>query len=89
MHRLKEDDDGVDDDSYTEKAACAEPQDASPDFTFVKAVYAQVSEKEAEGIHRFYEGKIWTGVLWLCTGGLLGVGIVVDAIIILFKPVHY
>lgn len=49
MFRLKEDDDGVDDDPYAEKAACAEPQDASPEFTFVKAVYAQVSEKEAEG----------------------------------------
>ena len=41
------------------------------------------------GIHRFYEGKIWTGILWLCTAGLLGVGVVVDAIIILFKPTHY
>ena len=41
------------------------------------------------GIHRFYEGKIWTGILWLCTGGLLGVGIVIDAILIILKPEHY
>ena len=41
------------------------------------------------GIHRFYEGKMWTGILWLCTAGLLGGGVVVDAIIILFKPTHY
>ncbi|WP_298771202.1 TM2 domain-containing protein [uncultured Fibrobacter sp.] len=41
------------------------------------------------GLHRFYEGKIWTGILWLCTGGLCGVGIVVDAILIVMKPVKY
>jgi hypothetical protein len=27
--------------------------------------------------------------LWLCTGGLCGVGIVVDAILIVMKPEHY
>lgn len=41
------------------------------------------------GLHRFYEGKIWTGILWLCTGGLCGVGIVVDAILIVLKPTKY
>ncbi|MBQ3778424.1 MAG: TM2 domain-containing protein [Fibrobacter sp.] len=41
------------------------------------------------GLHRFYEGKIWTGILWLCTGGLCGVGIIVDAILIVMKPEHY
>lgn len=33
------------------------------------------------GIHRFYQGKILTGVLWLLTGGLCGIGAFVDAII--------
>ena len=41
------------------------------------------------GIHRFYEGKSWAGILWLCTGGLCGVGIVVDAILIVMKPERY
>ena len=30
------------------------------------------------GVHRFYMGKIFTGVLYLLTGGLLGVGYVYD-----------
>lgn len=30
------------------------------------------------GIHRFYAGKWLTGLLWLCTGGLCGVGQLVD-----------
>lgn len=41
------------------------------------------------GIHRFYEGKIWTGILWLCTGGLFGIGVIIDAILIVMKPEHY
>jgi len=30
------------------------------------------------GVHRFYMGKIWTGVLYLLTGGLLGIGVIYD-----------
>jgi TM2 domain-containing membrane protein YozV len=30
------------------------------------------------GLHRFYLGKIPSGLLWLCTGGLFGVGSIYD-----------
>ncbi len=32
------------------------------------------------GIHRFYVGKIGTGILWLCTGGLLYIGTICDVV---------
>jgi predicted transcriptional regulator len=30
------------------------------------------------GFHRFYLGKIPTGILWMCTGGLFGIGTIYD-----------
>jgi len=37
----------------------------------------------AFGIHRFYVGKVGTGLLWLFTLGLVGIGALVDFIMII------
>lgn len=34
------------------------------------------------GIHRFYVGKVGTGLLYLFTGGLCGIGWIIDIILI-------
>lgn len=37
----------------------------------------------ALGVHRFYVGKIGTGILYIFTGGLFGIGLLVDLILII------
>ncbi len=43
----------------------------------------------AFGAHKFYEGKILFGIIYFCTAGLCGVGVLVDLILILLKPNPY
>lgn len=35
------------------------------------------------GVHRFYEKKIFTGILYLCTLGFCGIGVLIDLVYIL------
>lgn len=41
------------------------------------------------GAHKFYEGKIGMGILYLCTGGIFLIGWIVDLFALLFKPNPY
>ena len=41
------------------------------------------------GGHKFYEGKIGMGILYIFTAGLFGIGILVDLVVILCKPNPY
>ncbi|WP_369297091.1 NINE protein [uncultured Neglectibacter sp.] len=43
----------------------------------------------AIGAHKFYEGKIGMGILYLFTVGLFGIGVLVDFIRLLFRPNPY
>lgn len=41
------------------------------------------------GAHKFYEGKILLGLVYLCTVGLFGIGWLLDIISLIFKPNPY
>lgn len=41
------------------------------------------------GIHKFYEGRVLLGLVYLFTVGIGGIGVIVDLIILLFKPNSY
>ncbi len=41
------------------------------------------------GVHKFYEGRILLGILYLCTCGLFCIGVFIDLIVLFFKPNPY
>jgi restriction system protein len=41
------------------------------------------------GAHKFYEGKTGMGILYIFTGGLCGIGVIIDFIALLFKSNPY
>lgn len=41
------------------------------------------------GAHKFYEGRILLGILYIFTAGLAGIGVIIDLIILFFKPNPY
>lgn len=41
------------------------------------------------GAHKFYEGKIGMGIVYLLTFGVFGIGAFIDFIVLLFKPNPY
>lgn len=41
------------------------------------------------GAHKFYEGRVIAGLIYLFTLGLFGVGVIIDCIILLCKPNPY
>ena len=41
------------------------------------------------GVHKFYEGKVGMGILYLFTFGLFGIGWFIDCIVLLCKPNPY
>ena len=41
------------------------------------------------GAHKFYEGKILLGIVYIFTCGIFGVGVIIDLISLFFKPNPY
>lgn len=41
------------------------------------------------GAHKFYEGRILLGVVYIFTAGIFGIGILIDLFVLIFKPNPY
>lgn len=41
------------------------------------------------GVHKFYEGRVGLGIVYLITFGLFGIGWFIDCLVLLFKPNPY
>lgn len=84
----------------TEKvSANIQPTKANYDYNKSAPIHKKMCDKVVSvllclflggvGAHKFYEGKIGMGVLYILTAGLFGIGSLVDFIVILCKPGPY
>lgn len=64
--------------AFALQAPTAYPPFTPPGLKDVGVAYILLIFLGAVGGHRFYLGKIGTAILWLLTGGLLGIGVLVD-----------
>jgi len=87
------------DDDASFCSSCGARADAAPQYQPVVNVYNSMDSGYVHkkkwvafflclflgefGFHRFYVGKIFTGIIWLLTLGLCGVGWILDLIVIL------
>ncbi|MFA6830417.1 MAG: NINE protein [Bacilli bacterium] len=57
--------------------------DKSPLSRGLATIFCAIGFIGIAGIHRFYSNKVGTGILWLLTGGVFGIGTLIDFIMIL------
>lgn len=72
-------------DKYVDMDALLEVRERAPGEKNKWVVFLLCLFLGVFGAHRFYERKIWTGLLYLFTGGLFGIGVLVDLIRIFLR----
>jgi len=58
-------------------------ENAAPESKVATIILCSLGFVGISGLHRFYTGHILSGLLWFFTGGLLGIGTIIDLVLIL------